>query len=364
LYSLLVRWLTALVCAALLNGQTPSAPEALLRQAVELRAAGDAAGALEQLRAALKADPKLAAAHREAGAILLERREFAAAAEAFRQAWLLHPRDREARYNYAMALANAGRKEEGLKELDALRAALPRYALAHFGAGHVRAELGQTEAAERDFRQAVRLDPALFRAHFELGRLRERQGDDAGALAAYRAALERNPGLTAARYRLAALLRKAGDHAAADAELQTVRRLLAARQRGEQAGAAYLKGLDLLAQGDTAGGVAELSRARQLRPDFEEIASALAAAYTRWAVEAEQQGQVDAAVERFRQALALEPDPEMENHTGVLLAQSGRLAEAIRHFRAALALRPGYPSAQRNLEQALRIAGQAGGSPR
>lgn len=359
-----MRWLTALVCTALLNGQTPPEAEALLRKAAELRAAGDAPGALEQLRAALQADPKLAAAHRESGVILLERREFATAAESFRQAWRLNPRDREARYNYAMALANAGRKEDGLKELDALRAAQPRYALAHFGAGHVRAELGQAEAAERNFRQALRLDPGLFRAHFELGRLLERKGDDAGALAAYRAALERNPGLTAARYRLAALLRKAGDQTAAEAELQTVRRMLAARQRGEQAGTAYLKGLDLLEQGDTAAGVAELSRARQLRPDFEEIAAALATAYARWAVEAEQQGQVVAAVERFRQALALEPDPEMENHTGVLLAKSGRIPEAIRHFRAALALRPGYPSAQRNLEQALRIADEAADTPR
>lgn len=359
-----MRWLTALLCAAVVNGQTTPATEALLRKAAELRAAGDASGALGQLRAALEADPQLAAAHRESGAILLERREFAAAAEAFRQAWRLNPRDREARYNYAMALANAGRKEEGLKELDALRAALPRYALAHFGAGHVRAELGQAEAAERDFRQALRLDPGLFRAQFELGRLLERKGDEAGALAAYRAALERHPGLTAARYRLAALLRKAGDPAAADAELQTVRRMLAARQRGEQAGAAYLKGLDLLEKGDAAGGVAELSRALALRPDFEEIAAALAAAYARWAVEAEQQGHVDAAVERFRQALALDPDPEMENHTGVLLAKSGRISEAIRHFRAALALRPGYPSAHRNLEQALRIAAEAGATPR
>jgi Flp pilus assembly protein TadD len=115
--------------------------------------------------------------------------------------------------------------------------------------------------------------------------------------------------------------------------------------------------MNLLDRGKTADAVRELEEAQAARPDFDEIRSALASAYVAWAVEAETAGDFIEAVNRFSKALALEPDPEIENHAGVLLARSGRMIEAVARFRAALAARPGYRSAQQNLDRALSVIG-------
>ncbi|MFN0165138.1 MAG: tetratricopeptide repeat protein [Bryobacteraceae bacterium] len=351
--------LASVFCVSAFAMQVGAPEQAHIRRGIELRDAGDAVGALAQFQRALELNPKHAAIHREVGLLLLERRDFSAAAASFRQAWTLNPADFDSHYNFALALANAGKKQEAVGVLRRLVARKPDFALAYFGLGHVLTELGQLDPAERDFRQSVRLDPSLHRAHFELGRLVERKGDAPAAISSYRAAIARRPDFTAARYRLATLLRQSGDERGARAELDTVRQIMASRSKGERAGSAYVKGLDLVDRGDLEGGIRELERARELRPDFEEIGAALAASYEQWAVAAERNGNVDEAVRRFGEALRFEANPETENHVGVLLAKAGRLDEAMIRFRAALALRPGYSSARRNLDRALALKTQA-----
>ncbi len=360
LYILLVRIAGAwILCVFAVTAQVAAPEKALIRQGIELRDAGDAPGALRQFQRALELNPKLAGVHREVGLLLLQRRDFSAAAESFRLAWTLQPADLDSQYNHALALANAGKKQEAVGLLQQLALRKPEFALAHFGLAHVRAELGHLDAAERDFRNALRFDPSLDRARYELGRLLERKGAAQDAIAVYRSVIGRKPEFTAARYRLAALLRQSGDELGAKAELDAVRQIMTRRSKGERAGSAYLNGLNLIDQGKFEEGIRELERARESRPDFEEIGAALATAWEQWAVEAEQQRNVDEAVRRFGQALRFEPKAEIENHVGVLLAKSGRLDEAMARFRAALALRPGYASARQNLDRAVALKGQA-----
>jgi superkiller protein 3 len=352
--------LAAAFAALLITLSAAQSIDQLLKQAAQLRDQHRLAESLEVLRQAAKLEPGRAGVHREIGLILLEQREFKAAATEFQTAWQLQPGDWDSRYNQAMSLANAGDRESAMAILQALTKSRPNWALAWFGIGHVQAERNHTAEAEKAFREALRVDPKLYRAQFELARLLDRKGETQTAIAAYRAALKLKPDTPAPRYRLAALLRQSGDAQGAAAELKTVQQLIQQRQSGERAAAAYLRGVDRLNQGDGEGAVKELQLARQERPDFDEIEPALAAAWIEWATAAEQARRFPEAVERFREALKLEPDPEVENHVGVLLARMGKIQEAAASFQRALDLRPGYESAQKNLRQARGILSSPG----
>ena len=98
--------------------QQPSA-ESCVCPAIELRDSGKQVEALREFRRAARLNPKLRYVQREIGLILLERRDFAAAASEFQIAAQQDPQDRESRYNFALSLANAGQRQRGLKELRA-----------------------------------------------------------------------------------------------------------------------------------------------------------------------------------------------------------------------------------------------------
>jgi protein O-GlcNAc transferase len=163
----------------------------------------------------------------------------------------------------------------------------------------------------------------------------------------------------------------------------------------DHAPAWHLKGVILKKQGDRAAAVNCFNRALQCRPDFAEacfdlaltleeanqlplavkiyehllkIAPAHKGAGRLVALRGGQaatqmleqcflqgntlleQGQLEAAMHAYRQALAVRPDvPEVLANLGVVLHRLWRLAEAERVFQECLALRPGYAPALNNL---------------
>ena len=310
-------------------------------KALQLRRQGDLPGAFKEFR--------------QAGLILLEQRNFARAAEAFRAAVQIDPKDTDVRYNLALSLANAGRRPEGIAEIQEILHQKPSWALAFFGLGHIYTLEGKPALAEQSFRTALSLDPRLLRGHFELGKLLEQAGDRAGAIREFEAATRISPDFAAARYRLAKLLQQSGNTERSVAELAAMREAMDRRAKGEQAALAYKKGLEQLEQGDPEAAVRELQRAVELRPDFTEILGALAESRRQWGMSLEAHGNLPAALEQFGKSLAIEPDAETHNHLGVLFAKSGNVDAAIEHFRSALSLRPGFRNAETNLRQALQI---------
>jgi len=61
-------------------------------------------------------------------------------------------------------------------------------------------------------------------------------------------------------------------------------------------------------------------------------------------------GQADAAIQRYRIAIALDPyDPEVRNNMGIACFKTGRVDEAIGHFEAAIRLKPDFGNAHYNL---------------
>jgi tetratricopeptide (TPR) repeat protein len=70
-------------------------------------------------------------------------------------------------------------------------------------------------------------------------------------------------------------------------------------------------------------------------------------------------GRWEAAVQRYQQAITLNPTLlEARNNLGHLYVRLNRVVEAIAEFRAALALAPGYAIARNNLGSAYLMAGQ------
>src|SRR5215203_3907881 len=66
--------------------------------------------------------------------------------------------------------------------------------------------------------------------------------------------------------------------------------------------------------------------------------------------EAEACCRLDLAIQRYRQAIALQPEsPQAYNNLGVALQAQGALVEAIPCFERAIALAPGYPDGHFNL---------------
>src|SRR5688572_8097791 len=136
--------LMAVLLAAGVSAQdTPEASE--LARAVKLRDSGKKIEALEAFRAAARVNPALPFVYREIGLILLDRRDFKGASEAFRAAVRRDPEDFDSRYNLALSLGNSGHAEQGMKELRFLTERRPQWAQPWFGLGHIYATQGRKE---------------------------------------------------------------------------------------------------------------------------------------------------------------------------------------------------------------------------
>ncbi|HVS62849.1 MAG TPA: tetratricopeptide repeat protein [Thermoanaerobaculia bacterium] len=122
----------------------------------------------------------------------------------------------------------AGEEQEAERSITLLRRVLA------LDAGHVEARLdlgallherGELAAAEREYREALRLAPENATAWFDLGVALEDRGDDREALDAYRRSLASDDGDADAWFNAARLLERLGDRAGAIAHLARYRQL-------------------------------------------------------------------------------------------------------------------------------------------
>jgi Flp pilus assembly protein TadD len=105
----------------------------------------------------------------------------------------------------------------------------------------------------------------------------------------------------------------------------------------------YEEALRLLGQGNNAEGIALLAKAAEEAPQLSAPRIDLGIAY-------QQAGDLGAAEEQLRKALAINPEhPVVHNELGIVYRKSGRFAEARRSYEAALAIYPSFHFARRNL---------------
>jgi tetratricopeptide (TPR) repeat protein len=186
------------------------------------------------------------------------------------------PRSAKVHYNLGVALEEAGRPDEALKEYLAATTIKPFDAKAHHNAGLLLAAAERTAEASFHLDQASRLDPDLPRVFTSLGAALSRLGKDEQAEAAFRAALKHDPGDHAALYNLGTLHIMKGKPADAIPLLEKARDLDPSEPDGRyQLGLAYLLG------GRPADAIPELNAALDLSPTLADAHLQLALAYLR-----------------------------------------------------------------------------------
>lgn len=210
--------------------------------------------------------------------------------------------------------------------------------------GVARQAVGDPAGAEEAYRASLALDPGQASTLNNLGNVLAAQGRAADAEAAYRAACAARPAFVDALYNLCLLLRDKGPEGAAEA-LDLVRARLAAQP--DSARLHLAEGATLRQLGRLDEALAALDRALALDP------SSVEAANTR--------GLVLLAADRphealpwFERALAgldegADKTPVVLNNLGTLLANLGRQEEGRAHLERAVALRPDYADALGNL---------------
>jgi tetratricopeptide (TPR) repeat protein len=106
----------------------------------------------------------------------------------------------------------------------------------------------------------------------------------------------------------------------------------------------------ILGQLDTA--VKRYEQALAIKPDYAE-------AYNNLGITLKELGQLDAAVKRYEQALAIKPDyAEAHSNLGNMLQEFGQLDAAVKCYEQALTIKPDYAEAYNNLGIALKELGQ------
>jgi len=141
----------------------------------------DHAGAIEQFRAAVKANPKEPNVHFGLGYLLWTQNQFEEAAKEFQAEADNVPNNAQALAYLADANLKLNRPETALPLLEKAIRISPRMAMPHLDLGILHADAGRTEEALRELQLATRLAPNDVKAHYRLARLLQTMGRTAEA---------------------------------------------------------------------------------------------------------------------------------------------------------------------------------------
>jgi type IV pilus assembly protein PilF len=140
---------------------------------------GNLGVALEELRAAAKADANYAPAYGMYGLVYMQMKDQTRAEESFERALRLAPSDADINHNYGWFLCQTGREPASVKYfLQAIRN--PLYAMpwrSYSAAGVCTMKMNQLTDAEAFFERALKLEPDEPASLVGLGQIRYRQGN-------------------------------------------------------------------------------------------------------------------------------------------------------------------------------------------
>jgi tetratricopeptide (TPR) repeat protein len=137
---------------------------------------GDDAGAIEQFRAAARADPKLVNVHFGLGYLLWKQHHFDEAAKEFQAELENDAGQRQARAYLGDSLVELNQYEQAQPDLEKAAAEPAAPAMVHRDLGVVYAEAGRKEDAAAELLKAIALDPGDVSPHWRLGKLYQSMG--------------------------------------------------------------------------------------------------------------------------------------------------------------------------------------------
>ena len=156
-----------------LNAQSAEA-DMLAGEAAD--AMGDSTHAIEQFRAAVKANPKEPDVHFGLAYLLWTQSQYAEAAQEFQAELDNDPTHAEARAYLGDAYVQLHEYAKAQTELEKAAAADPSSAMVHRDLGIVYAESGRQQDAVAQLQKAIALDPKDVSSHWRLARLYQSMG--------------------------------------------------------------------------------------------------------------------------------------------------------------------------------------------
>ena len=293
------------------------------------------------------------------GVLLMAAEAVDAAAPFFAQAASLAPAEPRWPYYLGHLSRMKGDAEGAAAHFERVLALRPDDVPALVWLGNVTLEQGRADAAAALYTKALQRQPGLFAARFGLGRAALVGGKFAEAVTQLEAVSAAEPRATAVNYPLAMAYRQAGRLEDAEARLRArgdaqpplpdpLMRELAEILRSPVVYEA--RGDRALAAGQAAAAVEAFRQGLALAPDRRAIKQKLATALALT-------GDVRSAVTLYQEILAQDPDFAGAHYSlGALLVGSGQLAPAIEQFEAAVKAEPDYLHARLQLGHALRRA--------
>jgi tetratricopeptide (TPR) repeat protein len=214
--------------------------------------------------------------------------------------------------------------------------------LAYNNLGFYQSGKGRTAEAMRNYRQALKINPAYEDALNNLGYALAGQKKFADAIPYYEAALHVRPNHAEVHNNLGNALSEMGR---IDEAIQHY--LIVLSQKPDHADAHNNLGIALAMKGKLDEAIPHFQAAIRSKPSYasahSNLGNALAAQY-----------KLDSAIQEYKEALQLKPDDaQAQNNLGNALAEQGNVEEAIGHYREALRLNADNPEAHFNLALSL-----------
>jgi tetratricopeptide (TPR) repeat protein len=333
-----------------------------------------------------------------------------AAAENYRKAVQLKPRDGKLHYNLSLALDKLGDIPSEQKELERAVELDPNLAVVHNQLGLLALQGGQYAEAEQRFKKALAIDPKFAEAESNLGVLYSQQGKNAEAASLFQQATRNDPKYAKAYVNLGLLMAQQGASPEAERQFRTAIQV-DSRYAGAYAALGMLEaktghgpeavktfqqavalepgsaeahlnlGIALVDQFERPGGFKEFSEAARLDPNlsaahynlgrffFEtgkyedasrELETAIhlqpdsAGALYFLALTAKQLNELGRSAELLQKVVALQPgNADAQYLLGQNLERSGNTSGAIEHWKAAIQADPNHSQALYNLAKSL-----------
>jgi len=310
--------------------------------------------AVESYRRAIELNPQLAIAYLNLGNALRDQGKLMEAVESYRRAIELNPQFAIAYNNLGNALYYQGKLTEAVESYGRALELNPQYATAYLNLGNVLRDQNKLTEAVESYRHAIELNPQFATAYYNLGNVLRDQNKLMEAVESYRRALELNPQYATAYYNLGNVLR---DQNKLTEAVESYRRAL--ELNPHYATAYYNLGIALRDQNKLMEAEQAYRRAIELNPQFASPHIGLGSIFI-------EQKELTEAEQAYRRALSL-PDQKAipasvhtlaHNNLGYILQQQGDLQAAITEYNQAIQLDPNFATARNNLREAERLLEQ------